>query len=174
MSFTERIQRWGLAHPNLIIETLKDLGKDQAIEVYTNPREMSPAFEWRSISVGIEHKDFAAEFDVQQMPGCCAVLVLSYIKANPFNQDTVDRVISFVEAAAKEAGFGSVVMTQVVPAFSRMLWKREPWIKCLDRGWEHSKGFINAKSGNIVVYLTKDLQQPGKKKGLEFKVKVED
>jgi hypothetical protein len=166
--------RYEFFHQNIILDTLKEQGTKDQFEVYTKPFQMEGYDEWNKAEVWVDGKDLNASFDVQQMPGCCAVLVLSYIKVNPFTYESVDRVIKFVEAAAKEAGFGSVVMTQVVPAFSKMLWKNEPWIKCLDRGWQPSKGFINAKSGNIVTYLTKDLAQPGKRKGLEVQVEVED
>jgi len=81
-----------------------------------------------------------------------------------------NHVLELIEQAAHEAGFGSVMMTQVVPAYSKMFWKQEAWIKCLDRKWIASPAFRNAKSGNLVVYLTKDLEQKGKRQGLEFKM----
>lgn len=172
MPFEDNVHRFALAHPNIIIETMKELGNKQGLEVYTTPRHMDGFNEWNTVNVELISEDIHAGFDVQQMPGCCAVLVLSYIKAEPFTLETVDTVIKFVEESARDAGFGSVVMTQVVPAFSKFLWKKQPWIKCLDRGWQHSKGFINAKSGNIVTYLMKDLGQKGKKPGMEIRVKA--
>jgi len=40
----------------------------------------------------------------------------------------------------------------------------------MEMGWVMSEPFINAKSGNKVVYLTKNLDQKGKVGGLEIEV----
>ena len=63
-------------------------------------------------------------------------------------------------------------MTQVVPAYTEYMWKKEPWHQVLSRGWRRSDPFRNAKSGNLVVYLIKDLEQPAKREGLERILKV--
>jgi hypothetical protein len=154
-------------HQNHITEMLKDLAQEQGCEFNSNPEDSCGINDWHPVQCWLTAKEFDAQFQVQQMPGCCAVLVLSYIRVKPYTYDLVDKVIEFVEVAAKNAAFGSVAMTQCVPAFSQMLWKKEPWIKCLDRGWEHSKPFMNGKSGNIVTYLLKDLGQKVKMKGFE-------
>lgn len=152
----------GVLHPNLILEALYKLRKEGGFELRSVPRKLNPKNEWESIFCHIDMIDMEAEFSLQQMPGCCAVLVVSYVRVSLPTQANFIRVLEIVEVAAKNAGFGSVVMTQVVPAFN--------WFPCLGHGWICSKPFRNAKSGNMVIYLTKDLQQEGKKQGFEFRV----
>lgn len=161
------MRRVSVFHDNIILHTLHELSQDRGFELWSSPEVLDRLNEWDPIKCRIETKYFDAGFDLQQCPGCCAVLILSYIKVRPYSQEHFNQVVEIVEDAAKLAGFGSVLMTQVVPAYSKMLWKDEPWIKCLDRGWVASEPFRNGKSGNLCVYLTKDLKQPGKVKGLE-------
>lgn len=163
----------GVGHRNVIIQAMKDNQHDLGYKFGSEPKHMEFFNEWNQIQCGLETPDFQANFQLQQMPGCCAVLVLSYIRCHPYTQENIDKVIEIVEKAAFDAGFGSVIMTQVVPAFSQMLWKGEPWIKCLNREWKASPAFRNAKSGNLVTYLSKDLAQPRKRPELEEPVYAE-
>jgi len=156
-----------VGHPNLILETLKDTLTERGFEFESIPKELHAGNEWNSIHCKIGSDNLAGGFDLQQCPGCCAVLIVSYVRLDPWNFGAFDYVLKLIEEAAFNAGFGSVMMTQVVPAYSKMFWERECWIKCLDREWVVSPAFRNAKSGNLVVYLTKDLEQAGKKAGLE-------
>ena len=162
-----------VGHPNLILETLKDVLDEKGFHFRSTPKELHGGNEWNSIHCAIDSKELGANFDLQQCPGCCAVLTVSYVRVDPWSFESFNYVLELIEEAAFKAGFGSVMMTQVVPAYSKMLWKQEAWIKCLDRKWVASPAFRNAKSGNLVVYLTKDLEQKGKKQGLEFKIEEE-
>lgn len=158
-------------HPNYILETLAEIAQEKGYEFESQPDYKEGNFnDWNAMYCRLHTPQTHVDFQLQQMPGCCAVLVLSYVKPRPYSQENFDAIVSLVEEAAKDAGFGSVAMTQCVPAFSKMLWDKEPWIKTLDRGWIASEAFINAKSGNKVVYLTKDLKQNHKIKGLEVRV----
>jgi hypothetical protein len=143
-------------HPNFILEALTDIA---GREGYGLEVKAAGKHDWISMHCDLETKDFTSRFDIQQMPGCCAVLTISYVYPKPYTKENFDRTLEIVEEAAKDAGFGSIIQTQVVPAFSRMLWKGEPWLKCLDRGWIASEAFMNAKSGNLCTYITKDLKQ---------------
>ncbi len=162
-----------VGHPNLILETLREILEERGFDFKSTPKELHGFNEWNIVHCEIHHKDLWAGFDLQQCPGCCAVLVISYVKTDPWSFGAFNHVLELIEQAAHEAGFGSVMMTQVVPAYSKMFWKQEAWIKCLERKWVASPAFRNAKSGNLVVYLTKDLEQKGKKQGLEFKIEEE-
>lgn len=155
-------------HDNLIVETMKELAQERGLKIVTNPKDLVLGhMDWDNVLCDLRGEDFEAQFQVQQMPGCCAILTLSYIQTHPYTQKNIDYAIQFVEEAAEAAGFGSVVMTQVVPVFTKSLWKQEPWILALKRNWQPSDPFRNAKSGNLCVYLTKDLKQPAKRQGLE-------
>lgn len=153
-------------HANHITEMLHDIAQRDGYEFKSWPDD-SLGNDWKPIECALAGKEFAVRFMVQQMPGCCAILVLSYIRVNPYSQENFDKVVQIVEEAAKDAAFGSVAMTQVVPNFSQMFWKEEPWIKCLDRNWKAGQVFRNGKSGNIVTYLLKDLEQKEQKEGFE-------
>lgn len=161
------MRRVSVFHDNIILHSMKELSEAQGFEFESYPEELDRTIEWDKIGCAVSTTDFDAHFELQQCPGCCAVLILSYIKVCPYSKEHFDQVVEIVEEAARLAGFGSVMMTQIVPAYSRILWKDEPWINRLDQGWRSSEAFRNAKSGNLCVYLTKDLKQPGKVKGLE-------
>jgi hypothetical protein len=160
-------------HQNYITDMLRDLAKERGFWFNSKPEhswgmnDWSPVQCWMGDHIG--PKKFKANFQVQQMPGCCAVLVLSYIQVKPWSYELFDQIVEFVEVAAKNAAFGSVAMTQCVPAFSKMLWKEEPWTKALDRGWVATPAFRNGKSGNLVTYLLKDLGQNAKVVGFEVR-----
>lgn len=158
-------------HDNLILETMREIAQERGYKFKSIPEVLKGFNEWNSVNCAMFTKEFYVMFDVQQMPGCCAVLALSYVKPEPRTVENFDTVVQFVEEAAYRASFGSVVMTQVVPAYSKMLWKEQLWIKCLDREWVASPPFCNAKSGNLVTYLTRDLGQKGQVEGFE-RVKV--
>lgn len=155
-------------HPNLIIDTLREIAEEKTGYFKSIPPEVHGFSEWGDIGCTLETMAFQANFQLQQMPGCCAVLVLSYVKLYPHTQENFVKLLDIIEDAGFRAGFGSIMMTQVVPNYSKMFWDKELWIKCLDKGWKSSDPFRNAKSGNLVVYLTKDLGHKGKVKGLEF------
>lgn len=163
----------GVGHRNYIIQALTENQQEGGYRFEAEPKEVGGQSDWDAIACFVKTATFEGNFCVQQMPGCCAVLVLSYIRTHPFTQETVDQVIAIVEKAAYDAGFGSVAMTQVVPAYSKMFWKKEPWIRCLDRNWTVHDPFRNAKSGNLCVYLTVNLNQPGKRDGLEVPIYAE-
>ena len=157
----------GIEHRNLIIQAMKDNQQRDGYECNCSPHEVNDATEWDAIQWFVKTDAIRASFQLQQMPGCCAVLVLSYVHTEPCSQEAIDLIIKIVEQAAYDAGFGSVLMTQVVLAYSKMLWAKEPWIRCLDRGWVYTPAFRNAKSGNLVTYLSKDMRQPHKRPELE-------
>jgi hypothetical protein len=164
-----------VAHPNLILETLGDLCKERGYKFESTPKELFPHNEWQEVHCYIETPEMWMGFSVQQHPGCCAILDLSYVKVKPWSQGNFDFAMQTVEEAAFNAGFAAVMMTQVVPAYSKMLWKHEPWIQGLDRGWQATvPPMRNAKSGNLVTILLKDLEQVGKRQGFEFPVNNEE
>lgn len=157
-----------VGHPNLILETLPEECDKRGWKLDSQPKHLWGQNEWNNIFVRVAAPKFRASFQLQQMPGCCAVLIASYIDPEPRNPRTFDAVITAVKEAAYKAGFGSLMLSQVlhedVPP------RKSLWGNCLADGWEMSKPFINAKSGNKVVYLTKDLGQRGKVAGLEIPV----
>lgn len=155
------------AHPNLILEAMREISKEQEFKFKSRPKELGGYNEWDQIDCALNTPKFNSSFNLQQCPGCCAVLIVSYMRLDPWTKGNFDEALKIIEQAAFQAGFGSVLMTQVVGNYSKMFWKNESWIKCLDRGWVSAPPFMNAKSGNIVVYLTKDLGQRVKRVGLE-------
>jgi len=152
-------------HKNVILDTLREVAKENNLYFESRPRKLEGDQDWGRIEVGLgsTEQKFFESFQLQQMPGCCAVLTMSYLRHH--NPDAFDLIVQYVEEAAFRAGFGSMVLTQV--------WKpekgydREPWAKLIGRGWKLSEPFINAKSGNKVSYLTMNLGQDGKVPGLE-------
>lgn len=162
-----------VAHPNLILKTMRDVGKDVGFRFISHPKDFNCFSEWDDANCLIITKEYRARFHLQQMPGCCAALIIHHVEVRPYSQKTFDQVLKYIEEGACQAGFGSVMMAQVVPPLKydvRFKWEDEPWIKCLERAWQASEPFRNAKSGNLVIYLTKDLGQYGKRHGLEFQV----
>jgi hypothetical protein len=154
-------------HKNLIVEELfAGVGED-TYDFFSNPERLTPQNEWDNISCRIGTDTFQAHFNLQQCPGCCAVLTMSYVNTLPWTQENFAAAVDIVSQAAYRAGFGALVLTQVVPAFSQFLWKREPFYRCLAQGFKASDVFINAKSGHLVTILTKNLRQTGKRDGLE-------
>jgi hypothetical protein len=166
-----QVHELAVLHPNLILQTLQEVADEQGLEFNSVPQNLAEVGDWKQILVRLVGKDFRADFDVQQMPGCCAVLILSYLHCMPETQDIFDQVVQLVEDATFRAGYGSLMMAQVVPAYTRSTWKDQPWIECLafHRGWTVSDPFRNAKSGNLVVYLTKDMKHKAKVAGFEFR-----
>lgn len=157
-----------VGHPNLILETMWDIVEAKGYTFKSNPKRLQAFNEWDGISCWFAMEGLEATFKLQQMPGCCAVLTVSYVNVRPYTQENFDTVLKVIEEAAYEAGFGSVVLTQCVrPDLNH---QNESWVKCLDRGWVISNPFVNAKSGNSVVYITKDMEQPGKRAGMEIAI----
>jgi len=157
-----------VGHPNLILETLPDECTKRGWEMASQPKALWGENEWHKVFVRVRAPKFYASFELQQMPGCCAVLIASYIDPQPRNQRSFDVVINTIKDAAYEAGFGSLMLSQVL--HEDIPPRKALWGNCLNDGWEMSKPFVNAKSGNKVVYLTKDLGQKGKVAGLEIPV----
>lgn len=169
-------QRTVVDHANHILRELRNVVEGTKFSVYSNPKDLAYAHDWDGVYVSLTvrtayntTKDVAV-FQLQQMPGCCAIMTVSYLRVD-------NRVISFtetmeiIEKAAKRAAFGSIVMTQVV--FNDMKLKSHLWYPLVaDLGYVMSKSFVNGKSGNDVVYLTKDLGQGAKMEGFEEAVRV--
>ena len=155
-----------VGHPNLILETLPEICTRNGWGFKSNPKKLWGHNEWDSVHCRISAKEFEAVFMLQQMPGCCAVLTASYIDPEPRTPLYFNRVVEAIREAAYEAGFGSLILTQVLSynRFDKHLWAS------LVGPFEISKPFINAKSGNKVVYLTKDLGQKAKRSGLEIQL----
>lgn len=156
-----------VGHPNLILETLAELAKEKNWKFDSNPQRLWGENEWNGMTCWLDTPEFKSCFRLQQMPGCCAVLIAFYIDIEPYTQEAFDALLQAIEEAADAAGFGSVQMAQVLYKQDARL---EPWGLALKRDWRMSASFVNAKSGNAVVYLTKDLGQPGKRAGLEVQL----
>jgi len=123
--------------------------------------------EWDGIHARVEGKGFYSSFALQQMPGCCAVLTASYIDPEPYKPDEFRKVVQAIAEATRRAGFGSLILTQVIKMNIPL--NKHVWFSIMGDGFEMSEPFINAKSGNSVVYLTKDLEQDGKIAGMEVR-----
>ena len=149
-----------MGHPNLILETLAEVAKERKIEFFSVPQFLDGRNEWDEIYVELKTKQFVAQFQLQQMPGCCGVLVVFYVNVNPWTKENFQKVLKSIAEAAYQAGFGSLLMAQVV--HKDEIWQGLPW--------KVSEPFVNAKSGNRVVYLTLDLGQKEKREGLEVEV----
>jgi len=156
-----------VGHPNLILETLPEICEKNGWGFKSNPKKLWEYNEWDAVHCQITAKDFNAIFMLQQMPGCCAVLTASYIDPNPYEQKYFALAVDAIREAAYEAGFGSLVLTQVLH-YNRM--EKHLWGPLLALDWEISKPFVNAKSGNRVVYLTRNLNQVAKRPGLEIQL----
>lgn len=156
-----------VGHPNLIVDTLKELTAELGWKFKSDPKVLWGKNEWDDIYCQVAAKKFEASFAVQQMPGCCAVLILHHVAVRPNTQEVFDALLQEIEKATYAAGFGSIQMAQVVNHGLREL-ERESWHLCLKRDWLMGEPFVNAKSGNPVVYLTKNMHQPGKRAGLEI------
>jgi hypothetical protein len=154
------MKRQLVGHPNIILTTLAEACVLRNWEFSSDPEEMDDKKEWDNIWCKVWNKEFFGAFQVQQMPGCCAVLIVHHLRTDPDTREIFDTVLKMIEEAAFEAGFGSVMMAQVtfIDRKNQPVFKREPWAFCVGR-WDMSVPFINAKSGNPVVYLTKNLGQ---------------
>lgn len=122
-----------------------------------------PGNDWVDQYIGFRIGEFAARFQLQQMPGCCAMMTLSFVQTFPESQKNFNTVAELVGQAAREAKFALVMMTQVVHTDRPLI--DEPWGLCLNvygGDWELSKSYFNAKSGNLVATLIKDLKQTKK------------
>jgi hypothetical protein len=122
-----------------------------------------PKGDWDVKFAMIHFDDYEAQVQLQQMPGCCAIMTMSYLAPRPYSQKNFLRTVQLIEEAAKLSAFGSVCLTQVCHGHD----EKEPWALLLDNGYVKSPEFINAKSGNKVAYLTKDLGQTGQMDGFE-------
>lgn len=145
-------------HPNFFLKEMRKLGNEEGFRFFSDI-DFNPRNEWDMASCDMSLGNDHVNFKVQQMPGCCAVLTVFYVYPWPRTQDNFLETLRRVEVAAKRAGFGSLLMTQVGEI--------EDWAWLLAKKWEMNEPFVNAKSGNKVMYLTKNLEQPGKVKGLE-------
>lgn len=125
----------------------------------------------KHITLDVMHKETwtpAAYFAAQQLPGCCAIMILSYVR---YARQVADfaKVTRWVEQASKRAAFGMLMLTQVVSRAQaeKKDYSLETWFPLLDEGYTVSEPFMNAKSGNFVVTITKNLGQDAKMAGFE-------
>ncbi len=156
-----------VGHPNLILETLPEVCKELGWVFASRPGKLNMYNEWDGIHARVEGKGFYSSFALQQMPGCCAVLTASYIDPEPYKPDEFRKVVQAIAEATRRAGFGSLILTQVIKMNIPL--NKHVWFSIMGDGFEMSEPFINAKSGNSVVYLTKDLEQDGKIAGMEVR-----
>jgi hypothetical protein len=162
-------------HANHILEYLREVAHERGLHVFSDPREVVYVDDWGNVHVWIANskedgtpKREIAEFRLQQMPGCCAILTMSYVHTNP-KYMTFAGAVELVCEAAKRAAFGSVCLTQVV---NRERAEKCEWFSIVSYGsFKMSQWFINAKSGNRVVYLTRNLGQVGQMEGFEEEVR---
>lgn len=147
------------AHPNFFLREMNVLAHDEGFKFESTPKAFSPLNEWDDAFCEIDGVD-GGLFHAQQMPGCCAVLVVSHVYPKKMTQENFLKILERVEKAAKKAGFGSLLMAQTG--------QPENWEFLMNKGWDIDAPFVNAKSGNHVMYISKNLEQPGKVKGLEF------
>src|SRR5213080_1310552 len=106
--------RSGVGHPNLILETMPEVSKELGWKFWSRPGKLNMYYEWDGIHAGIEAEGFNAAFALQQMPGCCAVLTASYIDPVPYTSNTFRTVVGVIAEATRRAGFGSLILTQVI------------------------------------------------------------
>jgi hypothetical protein len=147
-------------HPNFFLREMKNLAFADDFGFLSEPKDFTPLNEWEQAYCTIEVSGVRGTFQIQQMPGCCAVLVVFFVRPIEPTRENFLKILSKIEVAAKSAGFGSLLMAQVGT--------EADWNWMFLAGWILSEPFTNAKSGNKVLYLTKDLGQPGKVSGLEF------
>lgn len=164
-------------HANHIIKKLKEVALGKGMYMNADPNNLAHGQDWNKsiVTLAIPTKNNkklipVAEFQLQQMPGCCAIMTVSYVRTRLAVMSFEDAV-EMIEDAARRAAYGSVVLTQVI-AEGYKLEKHEWFPLVAERGYLMSKPFINAKSGNQVVYLTKDLEQAGKLAGFEERVRA--
>ena len=158
-------------HANHILEHLRDVAAERGLKCFSWPDDLAYKADWREAGVWLtklnkkgEPEYDVAQFRLQQMPGCCAILTMSYVETKQ-NEMTMLQVVELVAEAAKLAAFGSLCLTQVL---RRPQPKYNEWYSLVtDGGFLMSEPFINAKSGNSVVYLTRDLGQARKMDGFE-------
>src|SRR6266705_1486010 len=103
-----------VAHPNHILETLKEVCEEYSLKLTTFPKECNLQNEWESFLCQLKSPKLFIAFHIQQHPGCCAILDLSYVHVDPHTYGNFDHAVQLVEEAASRAEFGAVMMTQVV------------------------------------------------------------
>lgn len=167
--------RYAMDHPNFMLELLhdyivKDHGGEMKIGGQAGDDWGRQYVTFQLPAVKPDEKPFDGNFQLQQMPGCCALMTLSYVHANPFTPENFLRIAEMVADRAKEGAFAALLMTQVVPHNRKI--GGEPWKLCLKHGWQMQNPLMNAKSGNLVAILQKDLKQAGKLRGFEKQVEV--
>lgn len=159
-------------HANHVLEMLREVCKEKGIRVQSDPKDLAYAYDWSKARVSLlsparKYPWEIARFELQQMPGCCAILTMSYVNTQEKEMNFAGAV-ELVAEAARRAAFGSLVLTQVV--YCPVI-KTNSWYSIVkDLGFEMSEPFINAKSGNKVVYLTKNLGQVEKMDGFEERI----
>jgi len=141
-------------HPNLITETLIEVCVEKGVAFAANPMVLSAFNEWDPIICKIKTKTCQAEFHLQQMPGCCAVMILYFLHPSPNTEKNFKEVLEIIEEATKRAAFGSLLMAQVIPDKGI---RDANWHLAMTMGYVLHPFFTNPKSGNKVVYLTKDM-----------------
>ncbi len=168
-------------HANHILRELREVVKGTEFSVWSNPKDMAGGHDWDSVYVYLtvpnknklawNKKDLdVAVFQLQQMPGCCAIMTVSYLK-NDYRVISFVETMAIIENAAKRGAFGSIVMTQVI--FADWPLKKHSWYPLVAKqGYLMSKPFVNGKSGNKIVYLIKNLGQDAKMNGFEEEVRA--
>lgn len=155
----------GFDHRNIIQQTLREVAFENDFDLGIRPEFLMD--DWQDVILRMHRDGFDFNCHVQQMPGCCAVLIASYFGVTPWTKKAFAEAVEYIEQAAYRAGFGSLMLSQVRLEKDP---RKEIWGLLLEKGFHLSQPFRNAKSGNLVSYLTKDLKQPGKVAGLEQEV----
>src|SRR5882757_10791931 len=99
----ELMPRAMVGHPNLICETLPDEAKKLGYKMKTHPKALWGENEWNKVFCRVSAPKFRTTFEVQQMPGCCAVLIASYIDPQPYEHEPFMETIKLIERSAYEA-----------------------------------------------------------------------
>ncbi len=105
----------------------------------------------QAIRVGIAiGKEAVAEFDMEQMPGCCAIGITSYLVYTDEGANYLDFYNKLREDIARHAKWGILMATLVDGQKSQ--------INSLVRlAWETIRKTTNPKTGNVVNVMVKQL-----------------
>lgn len=166
--------RMAVDHPNYMLELLHDFivkdheGQMKVGGIGDDWGRQHVMFNMPGLKEG--DKAWGGHFQIQQMPGCCALMTLSYVYPDPFTQENFQKIADMVADRAREGAFAAILMTQVVPKDRKL--DGEPWRLCLKTGWKLQEPLVNGKSGNLVSILQRNLKQPGKLRGFEKEVEV--
>ena len=105
----------------------------------------------QAIRVGIAiGQDPIAEFELEQMPGCCAIGITSYLVYTDEGARYLDFYNELREAIASRAKWGLLMATLVDDQNTQINQLRT-------RGWRLDDRVKNPKTGNVVNVLVKQL-----------------